>query len=77
MLHKSLAVLALDDNLLEGLVSDKMGALTELAYLYLEQNGFNDTLADDSLVRLEVLQQLDLSDNYFNGDFPPHLLQHD
>lgn len=76
-LHKSLAVLALDDNLLEGSVADSMGALTELAYLYLEQNGFNDTLNDGFLIGLDDLMQLDLSDNKFNGDFPPHLLQHD
>jgi len=61
-----LRFLAMDGNALYGQL-DVFEKLSNLQFLYLEHNQFEQTLNSDTLRELTQLQQLDLSDNMFSG----------
>lgn len=68
-----LSLLSLDGNTLDGQL-DAVEHLTNLRFLYLEKNQLEQTLGSDTLRNLTKLEQLDLSDNIFDGRVPRHLL---
>lgn len=63
----SLHSLLLDDNQFSGSV-DVLQSLTNLTYVYLEDNRFNDTIDDKFFWNQTSLRHLDLSNNTFRGD---------
>jgi Leucine-rich repeat (LRR) protein len=68
-----LDLLSLDGNTLYGQL-DAVEHLTNLRFLYLEKNQLEQTLGSDTLRNLTKLEQLDLSDNIFDGGVPRHVL---
>jgi len=70
---ENLELLLLDDSNFSGSV-EVLQNLTNLRYLYLEDNRFNDTIDDNFLKELDQLVHLDISANDFRGSsIPAHL----
>lgn len=72
----NLEFLALDDNNMEGNLNH-IKDLETLKYVYLEDNFFQETIDEGTFSKWPLLEQLDLSDNNFDGPIPSMLLNHD
>lgn len=73
-MHEKLEFLSLDGNMLVGGIGP-VETLTNLRFLYLEHNMFERPMDSTMMEDLKALEQIDLSDNAFSGDFPLHLLE--
>ena len=73
---RKLLTLGLDNNDFSGPLTSING-LTNLEFLYLDKNGFQDTIDDSFLRNLEQLIHLDLSQNKLSASsLPVHMLRH-
>mmetsp|Transcript_31416 Transcript_31416/g.46325 ORF Transcript_31416/g.46325 Transcript_31416/m.46325 type:complete len:639 (+) Transcript_31416:352-2268(+) len=68
----SLIALSLEDNAMTGDLNHITG-LRNLAFLFLEDNGFSQKVDSSFLTNLPSLKVLDISDNDFSGAVPVHL----
>lgn len=71
----SLERIFLDDNDLSGDISTAFDTLTELRFVFLEDNNFGGTLDEFFMADCEKLIQIDISDNSLEGDIPIHMLE--
>ena len=65
--------LLLANNKLSGTLSDRIGQLTRLRWLALEQNEFSGDLPEDGLKKLQSLEVVSLEHNKLEGTVPKEL----